>query len=192
MIANRNAVLLMLPMLVGFLVFAFVPEPSAAQGCGWCDQERKWLAWPPGKLVHWFPGGNNSCGWEGRTDTCSRCGTELGCHTEEDDGGCHILCGPAGEPPDALDPVEEISMLLDAGDGALAAEIVLMDRGDLTVTYQTAAGRINFTLPCDPVAPAATVAVLPGVRAAFEAALAARSPAPTALGLRADRILATP
>ena len=192
MFAKHSVLALMLAMFVGVLVSAVVPEPTAAQGCGWCDQRRKIVAWPPFKLVHSFPGGSNSCLQDDRTDTCSRCGTDLGCHTFEDGGGCHILCGPAGEPTALLDVVEEIRALLDAGDAVVAAAMVLVDRVDLTVAYEGDAGRINFTLPCDPAVPAATVAVLPRVRASFEAALAANFPAAVALGPRDDRILATP
>ena len=192
MFAKRSVLPLVFAMFVGVLVSAFVPEPTSAQGCGWCEQDRKIFAWPPFKLVHWFQGGSNSCLEEDRTETCSRCGTGLGCHTDPDDGECHILCGPAGEPTALLDAVEEIRMLLDGGDAAVAATKVLIDRADFTVAYQAAAGRINFTLPCDPAAPAATVAVLPGVRVAFEAALAASSPATVAPGPGTDRILTTP
>ena len=157
MFAKRNVLALMLAMFVGALLSAVVPEPTAAQGCGWCEDR----------------------------------GTGMGCHAEEDWGGCHIACGPEGEPTALLDAVGEIRTLLDAGEAALAAAVVLIDRADLTVTYQPAGGRINFTLSCDPTALAATVAVLPGVREAFEEALAARSRA-AALGPRADRILVMP
>ena len=83
-------------------------------------------------------------------------------------------------------------MLLDAGDAAVAAAMVLIDRAPLSVEYQAAGGRINFTLPCDPATPAATVAVRPGVRTAFEEALAAGSTAVTELAHFSDRIRAAP
>lgn len=185
----RKIVPMMFPILVGILLSAFVPEPTAGQGCGWCEDKRVW--WKPWEHRHWFPNGNDSCGRDNRQEQCSRCGTGLGCHTEEDEGECHILCGPAGEPTALLDAVEEVRMLLDAGDAAVVAAMVQSDRADLTVAYHPAAGRIDFILPCDPAAPAATVAVLPGVRSAFEAALSAGSTV-AALGPRADRILATP
>ena len=193
MFAKRNVLALMLAMFVGVLASAVVPEPTAAQGqgCGWCEQGRKLLAWPPLSMRHWFPGGNNSCGWNDRTETCSRCGTGLGCHTDHDGGECHTLCGPAGDPTALLDAVEEIRTLLDGGDAAVAAAKVQIDRGDLTVAYHATGGRITFTLPCDPAIPAATVAVLPGVREAFESALATRS-AEVVLGARAERVRTPP
>ena len=191
MFAKRSVLPLMLAMFVGVLVSAMVPEPTAAQGCGWCEEKRDWKKlWL--KKKHWFPGGNNSCGSSNRTENCARCGTDLGCHTEEDDGECHIACGPAGEPTALLDAVEEVRTLLDASDVTLAAAVVLIDRADLTIAYQPAGGRINFTLPCDPAIPAATVAVLPGVRVAFEEALAASSRAVVTLEPLHDRVLAVP
>lgn len=191
MLSTRNAVPVMLLMLVGFLVSAFVPEPTAAQGCGWCEERRNWkTAFPT--MKHWFPCGENSCGSSNRKENCARCGTGLGCHTEEDGGGCHIACGPAGEPTALLDAVDKIRTFPDAGDAAVAAALVLIDRADLTVAYQAAGGLINFTLPCDPATPAATVAVLPGVRVAFEEALAAGSISVAALEPLDDRIASTP
>ena len=97
-----------------------------------------------------------------------------------------------GEPTALLDAVDRIRTFPDAGDAAVAAALVLIDRADLTVAYQAAGGLINFTLPCDPATPAATVAVLPGVRVAFEEALAAGSISVAALEPLDDRIASTP
>lgn len=176
----RNSVpLMMVPVLVGLWVSAFVPEPTVAQGCGWCEERRVWYIGFL-KKKHHFPRGGVSCNWP-PADYCARCGTGLGCHTEEDWGPCHIACGPAGEPPDeeimALrDAVDEVRRALEAGDAGLAASSVLRDRAYLTVEYQAEAGRINFKMPCDPRVPAATVAVLPDIRPDFEAVLPVRTP----------------
>ena len=167
MLSNRNVVPLMLPMLVGLTVFAFVPESTAAQ-CGWCRDWRGWSFW---SIEHEFPNGSDLCGIRGQQERCSRCGTGLGCHNYPDSGPCHILCGPAGEPTALRDAVDEVKRALEVGDAVLAAAVVQRDHADLIVECEAEAGRINFKLPCNPMAPAATVAVLPGARSDFEAAL---------------------
>ena len=189
MLPKRNAVPVILGLVVGLGVSAFVPKPADAQGCGWCDEWRVWwTAWLAKK--HNFPGGDDLCLWP-PGENCARCGTGLGCHVEEDWGSCHIECGPDGEPTALRDAVDRIRTLLDAGDAVVAAAMVLTDRTDLTIEYRPAAGRINFKLPCDPDVPAATVAVLPGVRPQLEAALAASSSSP-ARARRADDVLSPP
>jgi hypothetical protein len=69
------------------------------------------------------------------------------------------------------DAVSEVRAGLDAADVTLVAAAILEDRGDLVLKYLGEAGRIDFMLPCDPVAPMATVAVGPEVRAELDAAM---------------------
>lgn len=69
------------------------------------------------------------------------------------------------------DAVDEVKRALEVGDAVLAAALVQRNHTDLIVQYEAEAGRINFKLPCNLMAPAATVAVLPGARSDFEAAL---------------------
>lgn len=190
MFSNRNVVplTLMFPMLMGLMVIAFLPEPAAAQ-CGWCRDWRGWSFW---SIEHEFPNGSDLCGSLGQQERCSRCGTGKGCHNYPDSGPCHILCGPEGEPTALRDAVDEVRRALEVGDAALAAVVVQRDRPDLTVEYLAEAGRINFKLPCDPTAPAATVAVIPGVRPDFEAALKSRLAVATRYRFHVDRTVVTP
>ena len=161
----------MVTMLVGVSLSALAAAPATAQ-CGWCvDVGVGWFGW------HSFPDGNDLCGW---TDDfsgkeCARCSKDKGCHTDRDIGQCHKACGPAGDVA-MRKIVDRVRSALDAGEAETVAAMVQNNPSDVLVEYLGGGGRINFMLPCDPDAPVATVAVLPSVRANFEAALAASSP----------------
>lgn len=166
MFSKRSVVPLMLPILA-LLALAFDPAPVAAQDgevvCGTCNE----LFWGG---LHKFPEGGDGCASAG--DHCSRCGGTSLCHdwwwVEWDFSGCHIDCGPAGGDMALGEAVDHIRRALDDGNAEAVAAAVVSDRADLLVEYRSESGRIDFILACDRSAAAATVAVLPEVRAALE------------------------
>lgn len=146
---------------------------GTSAGCGWCWHLRSLFT---GGFRHvGFPRGDDSCGWPPPPPwhKCSRCGSGLGCHTDGDDGLCHILCGPAGG---------DLTQILDAerrGFEALSATVVadalLAAPAGIQVEYVSDVGRIDFILECAPGATAETIPVPPGeMRAALDAELRMR------------------
>lgn len=176
MFSKRSFVPLILPIMA-LLAPAFAPAPIAAQGgdvvCGTCDVG--WFGYR-----HRFPQGGDGCASAG--DECSRCGGTSGCHTNWDFGwdrpGCHRACGPAGGDMALGEAVDQIKHALDEGNTETVAVAVLGSSADLRIEYRPEEGRIDFLLACDPSAAAATVAVLPGVRAALELDIREMSAAP--------------
>lgn len=172
MISKSTSILMMVPVSAMLATLAFTPAPAVAQGCGWCDELPD--VFLPEFVWHAFPHGADLCGWP-PGNKCARCGRGLGCHPEPDGGPCHITCGPEGDTEVLAEAVAKVRDALDADDTAAELAMVLSDHSSVKVEYHAVAGRINFKLPCDPDVPAATLPVLPAVRAEVTAAIARSS-----------------
>lgn len=166
--SSRKLFPLLLAVWALLTVSAVAPVPAAAQDgviCAWCE-ERGWGLWKQ----HRFTAGGFHCD-EPAGEHCVRCGGESECHTDWRSGPCHQPCGDGGQMQALADAVSEVRAGLNAADVTMVAAAILEDRGDLVVEYLGEAGRIDFMLPCDPVVPMATVAIVPEFRAELEAAM---------------------
>ena len=74
--------------------------------------------------------------------------------------------------------VDQIRHALDEGNTEAVAVAVVSGHADLLIEYRPEYGRVDFILACDRSAAAATVAVLPGVRADLELEIRELSAAP--------------
>ena len=159
---------------------ASVPVDAQDVTCGWCTMHGDLVDSGPGwaeyeNVTHAFPGGGNECGWDGRNDesivggpVCARCGGTSDCHTEEQDGICHIACGPLGDLFSALTDVEEA---LESGDMIAVASALRQQRTGVFFEFIPEGGRIDVVLACDPDSAYDAIPVLPEARGRLQAAL---------------------
>lgn len=176
----------MYPFVAVLFVFlmASMPVEVAAQGggltCGWCTMDGDLVDSGPGwaeyeNVKHAFPGGGNECGWEGRNDesitggpVCARCGGTSTCHSDEQDGMCHIACGPLG---DLFAAVTELEDALDGGDITAVASALRQPRTGLFFEFIPEGGRIDVVLTCDPGRAYTAIPLLPEARGRLQTAV---------------------
>ena len=173
------------PFVAAMFVFMATAAPVEAQGglveCGWCQQLKTfWVMEDGGFYYGWghkFLGGIGSCPnfpeGGGPFFKCSRCGGDSYCHSDWWEGRCHILCGPGGG---RLAGVTEITMALKRENMTLAVSALGRERSGMSVEYNREAGRIDFTLACNPERPFHSIPVVPELREELETALGSRPP----------------
>ena len=176
-----RAVLSIVPVIVGLAFLVGLPAKSSAYvTCGWCEEWyritiRGGVIVSEGYLHKFFDSAGDQCLWprpvpDVGSITCNRCGGTSYCHTDAQSGPCHMACGGTGDLAEAVGDIRESLAVRDI---KRVVSAILRERADLSVKYVPAAGRIDFVPSCDPRRVAHTIAVLPEVRGALDAEMAA-------------------